>query len=150
MLSARIKTDNVLTRLARCERAQMKISDSFHERSRTAAVWLIRLESMILVGLVVYLLLATVFSTATWPSALISEIVFGIFGATGLFFASTGFARSSSYGQAPAVLANLIAIGVSYYMISGGLLLVGIPLAILGAITLVSALFGYHEKSVKN
>jgi hypothetical protein len=31
-------------------------------------------------------------------------------------------------------------------MISGGLLLVGIPLALLGAITLISALFGYNGK----
>ncbi len=128
----------------------MKIHDSTYERSRIAAVWLLRFESLILVGLVVYLLLATVFSTATWPSALISEIVFGIVGASGLYFASTGFARGRSYGRAPAVLANLIAIGVSYYMISGNLLIVGIPLAILGAFTLVSALFGYHEKTAKN
>ncbi|CAB4700874.1 MAG: hypothetical protein F2672_03005 [Actinobacteria bacterium] len=124
----------------------MKLSDSFYERSRTAAIWLLRIESLILIGIVIYLLLATVFSTATWPSALIGEIIFASIGAIGLYFASTGFARRRSYGRAPAVLANLIAIGVSYYMISGGLFLVGIPLALLGAITLVSALFGYNGK----
>jgi hypothetical protein len=43
------------------------------------------------------------------------------------------------------VLANAIAVGVSYYMITGGLLIVGIPLALLGAITFVAALFGYRE-----
>ena len=128
----------------------MKISESFYERSRISAVWLLRLESMILVGLVVYLLLATVFSTATWPSALIGEIVFGIFGAIGLYFASTGFARSSAYGRAPAVLANLIAIGVSYFMVSGKLFIVGIPLALLGAITFIAALFGYREAPTEN
>jgi len=128
----------------------MKISDSFYERCRTSAVRLLRLESLILVGLVIYLLLATVFSTATWPSALIGEIVFGIIGAVGLYFASTGFARQRSYGRAPAVLANLIAIGVSYFMISGKLLIVGIPLAMLGVVTLVSALFGYNEKTIEN
>ena len=47
--------------------------------------------------------------------------------------------------DAPAVLANAIAVGVSYYMISGGLLIVGIPLSLLGAITFVAALFGYRE-----
>lgn len=124
----------------------MKLSDSFYERSRTAAIWLLRIESLILIGIVIYLLLATVLSTATWPSALIGEIIFASIGAIGLYFASTGFARRRSYGRAPAVLANLIAIGVSYYMISGGLLLVGIPLALLGAITLISALFGYNGK----
>jgi hypothetical protein len=123
----------------------VKISDSFCENSRKAAVWLLRLESLILVGIVVYLLLASVFSTATWPSALIGEIVFALLGATGLFFASMGFAKRRSYGRAPAVLANAIAVGVSYYMISGGLLAVGILLALLGSVTFVAALFGYRE-----
>ena len=123
----------------------MKITDSFYENSRKAAVWLLRLESLILVGIVVYLLLASVFSTATWPSALIGEIVFALLGATGLFFASMGFANRRSYGRAPAVLANAIAVGVSYYMISGGLLAVGILLALLGSVTFIAALFGYRE-----
>jgi hypothetical protein len=123
----------------------MQISDSFYENSRKAAVWLLRVESLILVGIVIYLLLASVFSTATWPSALIGEIVFALMGATGLYFASVGFARKRSYGRAPAVLANAIAVGVSYYMMTGGLLAVGIPLALLGSITFVAALFGYRE-----
>ena len=123
----------------------MKITDSFYENSRKAAVWLLRLEALILVGLVLYLLLASVFSTATWPSALVGEIVFALLGATGLFFASMGFAKRRSYGRAPAVLANAIAVGVSYYMISGGLLAVGILLALLGSVTFVAALFGYRE-----
>jgi hypothetical protein len=123
----------------------VKISDSFYENSRKAAVWLLRIESLILVGIVLYLLLASVFSTATWPSALVGEIVFALLGATGLFFASMGFAKRRSYGRAPAVLANAIAVGVSYYMISGGLLTVGILLALLGSVTFVAALFGYRE-----
>jgi hypothetical protein len=76
---------------------------------------------------------------------LIGEIVFALMGATGLYFASVGFARKRSYGRAPAVLANAIAVGVSYYMITGGLLVVGIPLALLGSVTFVAALFGYRE-----
>jgi hypothetical protein len=44
-----------------------------------------------------------------------------------------------------AVLANLIAFGVAYYMISGGFLLVGIPLAILALVTVVSAALGYKD-----
>jgi len=123
----------------------MKITDSFYENSRKAAIWLLRIESSILGGIVIYLLLASVFSTATWPSALIGEIVFALIGAAGLFFASVGFVRKRSYGRAPAVLANAIAVGVSYYMITGGLLAVGIPLALLGATTFIASLFGYRE-----
>ena len=121
------------------------MSESLFEKSRILAIWLLRLESLILVGLVIYLLLASIFATATWPSALIGEIVFASAGAIGLYFASTGFVRKRSYGRAPAVLANLIALGVSYFMISGALLLVGIPLAILATVTFVAAIFGYRE-----
>ena len=123
----------------------MKITDSFYEKSRKSAVWLLRLESLILIGLVIYLLLATIFSTATWPSALIGEIVFALIGAAGLYFAATGFAKKRSYGRAPAVLANAIAVGVSYYMITGKLYLVGIPLALLAGATLISSALGYSE-----
>jgi hypothetical protein len=56
-----------------------------------------------------------------------------------------GFEKKRSFGRAPAVLANLIALGVSYYMISGNFLLIGIPLAILAVITLISAALGYSE-----
>ncbi len=78
------------------------------------------------------------------------KLFFGTVGAIGLYFASTGFARNRSYGRAPAVLANLIAMGVAYYMISGDLLIVGVPLAIVGAVTFLCALFGYRENSKEN
>ena len=79
------------------------------------------------------------------PSAVSAGIVFGLLGATGLWFCAKGFKDQKSYGRAPAVLANLIALGVSYYMISGSLLIVGIPLLLLATTTLVSAALGYSE-----
>jgi hypothetical protein len=94
---------------------------------------------------VIYLILAPLVSDVSIPSALSAEIVFGLLGATGLWFCAKGFKAQRSYGRAPAVLANLIAVGVSYYMISGGLLFVGIPLLILAIITLVSSALGYSE-----
>jgi len=118
---------------------------SFLERARVSAIWLLRLESLILVGIVLYLIVATFTSDVSAPGALIGEIVFALFGSAGLFISAKGFAQSKSYGRAPAVLANGIAMGVSYFMITGGLLLVGIPLGILGFVTFVASLFGYSE-----
>jgi hypothetical protein len=94
---------------------------------------------------VIYLILAPLVSDVSVPSALSAEIVFGLLGAVGLWFCAKGFKDQKSYGRAPAVLANLIAVGVSYYMISGGLLFVGIPLLILAITTLVSSALGYSE-----
>ncbi len=115
------------------------------ENSRIRAIYLLRLESLIILGLVIYLLVAPLISKVNAPAALSAEIIFGLLACAGLWFSAIGFAKKRSFGRAPAVLANLIALGVSYYMISGSLLIVGIPLAILALITLFSAALGYAE-----
>ena len=124
----------------------MKLRSVFTtENSRVRAIYLLRLESLIILGLVIYLLVAPLISEVNVPAALSAEIVFGLLGSIGLWASASGFKQKKSFGRAPAVLANLIALGVSYYMITGKLLIVGIPLAILAAITLISAALGYRE-----
>ena len=115
------------------------------ENSRVRAIHLLRLESLIILGLVIYLLVAPLISEVNAPAALSAEIIFGLLGSLGLWVSASGFKQKKSFGRAPAVLANLIALGVSYYMITGKLFIVGIPLAILAAITLISAALGYRE-----
>ena len=124
----------------------MKLRSVFAtENSRVRAIYLLRLESLIILGLVIYLLVAPLISEVNAPAALSAEIVFGLLACLGLWASASGFKQKKSFGRAPAVLANLIALGVSYYMITGKLLIVGIPLAILAAITLISAALGYRE-----
>ena len=124
----------------------MKLRSVFAtENSRVRAIYLLRLESLIILGLVIYLLVAPLISEVNVPAALSAEIIFGLLASIGLWASASGFKQKKSFGRAPAVLANLIALGVSYYMITGKLLIVGIPLAILAAITLISAALGYKE-----
>ena len=124
----------------------MKLRSVFAtENSRVRAIYLLRLESLIILGLVIYLLVAPLISEVNVPAALSAEIVFGLLASIGLWASASGFKQKKSFGRAPAVLANLIALGVSYYMITGKLLIVGIPLAILASITLISAALGYRE-----
>ena len=124
----------------------MKLRSVFAtENSRVRAIFLLRLESLIILGLVIYLLVAPLISEVNAPAALSAEIVFGLLACLGLWASASGFKQKKSFGRAPAVLANLIALGVSYYMITGKLLVVGIPLAILASITLISAALGYRE-----
>ena len=124
----------------------MKLRSVFAtENSRVRAIYLLRLESLIILGLVIYLLVAPLISEVNAPAALSAEIVFGLLACLGLWASASGFKQKKSFGRAPAVLANLIALGVSYYMITGKLLVVGIPLAILASITLTSAALGYKE-----
>ena len=124
----------------------MKLRSVFAtENSRIRAIYLLRLESLIILGLVIYLLVAPLISKVNAPAALSAEIIFGLLASIGLWASASGFKQKKSFGRAPAVLANLIALGVSYYMITGKLLIVGIPLAILAAITLISSALGYRE-----
>ena len=115
------------------------------ESSRNRAQLLLKFESLLILALVTYLLVAPLISSVTAPESLGAEIVFGLIGSAGLWVCARGFKSGKSFGRAPAVLANLIALGVAYYMISGGFLLVGIPLAILALVTAVSAALGYKE-----
>ena len=50
---------------------------------------------------------------------LLGVIVFALLGAVGLFGAGRGYKRGKNYGRSPAILANLIAVGVAYYQIQG-------------------------------
>ena len=115
------------------------------EVSRRRAIFLLRAEAGLLLALVTYLIIASLISDVSAPAALTAEIVFGSLGALGLGFCANGFKNKKSYGRAPAVLANLIALGVSYYMVSGSFFIVGIPLGLLASITFLSAAFGYSE-----
>ena len=115
------------------------------EKNRKRAVKLLKFESLIIFAIVLYLLIAPFISDVSAPAALSAEIIFAVLASIGLWFSAVGFEKKRSFGQAPAVLANLIALGVSYYMISGNFLLIGIPLALLAIITLISAALGYSE-----
>ena len=115
------------------------------ENSRIRAIFLLKFESLIISVIVLYLLIAPFISDVSAPAALSVEIIFAVVASIGLWFSAVGFEKKRSFGRAPAVLANLIALGVSYYMITGSLLIVGIPLAILALITLFSAALGYAE-----
>jgi hypothetical protein len=115
------------------------------ETNRKRAILLLRIESLIVFSLVLYLLIAPLVSSVTAVESLGAEIIFGFLGSAGLWVCARGFKAGKSFGRAPAVLANLIALGVSYYMIQGNFLLVGIPLAALALVTMVSAALGYKE-----
>ena len=115
------------------------------EKSRVRAIYLLKFEAIIILLLTLYLIIAPLFSTVSLPNALGAEIIFGLLGSAGLWVSALGFKQGRSYGRAPAVLANLIALGVAYYMITGNFLLVGIPLAILALVTMISAALGYKE-----
>ncbi|MBU3692982.1 MAG: hypothetical protein FGM47_05625 [Candidatus Nanopelagicaceae bacterium] len=104
------------------------------------AALLVSIEGVFLLALGLYLLVRTLTSQVEELDAVIAEIVFLVLGGAGLLFAGRGFRQHRNYGRGPTVMANLIAIGVSYYMIDGDRVLMGIILGFFALITLMSAL----------
>jgi hypothetical protein len=115
------------------------------EAARKTAVALLRVESLLLIALLIYLVAAAIAKGVEAPGALAGEILFALAASAGLFICSRGFASRRSYGRAPALLANLILLGVAYFMISGHLLWVGANLALFAGVTALACLLGYTE-----
>ena len=67
---------------------------------------------------------------------LLGVLLFAIAGGLGLIQCGRGYREGKNYGKAPAVLANLIALGVVKYQAEAGLYYIAIPLAILAVATL--------------
>nr|NCW97270.1 hypothetical protein [Actinomycetota bacterium] len=105
-------------------------------RVRKWAAAFANLEATFLISLAVYLFARTVSSDVEELDAVIAEIIFLIAGAAGLFFAGRGILRAKRYGRGPIVMANLIALGVAYYMIDGDRVAWGITL---GAVAITTA-----------
>jgi ABC-type arginine transport system permease subunit len=109
-------------------------------RVHEVAAWLVRIEALLLFSLGTYLLVRTLTSSVEELDAVIAEILFLFLGALGLFFAGRGFLQQRNYGRGPTVLANLIAMGVAYYMIDGGRIALGVFLGSYALFTLLAAL----------
>lgn len=112
----------------------------FAGRVHFVAATLVRIEAAFLSSLAIYLTYRTLTSEVEELDAVIAEIVFLLLGAIGLFYAGKGFLQRRNYGRGPTVMANLIAIGVSYFMIDGERIAMGVSLGVFALATLIAAL----------
>jgi len=112
----------------------------FGSKVYQVAATLVRLEALFLAGLASYLAIRTATSKVEELDAILAEIIFLSIASVGLFFAGKGFIAKRNFARAPTVLANLIAIGVAYYMIDGERDLLGIGLGSFALVTLLAAL----------
>jgi hypothetical protein len=71
---------------------------------------------------------------------LLGVLLFAIAAGLGLIQCGRGYKAGKNYGKAPAVLANLIALGVVKYQAEAGLYYVAIPIALLAVATLFTVL----------
>jgi len=115
--------------------------------------WLYRLasalaiiEGLIVAALGLFLVLNSFFSEVEEPSAWIAEIAFASLGAVGLIVAGIGLKRRKNWGRAPVVIANLIALPVTYYLWTSDEKLVAVLLGMIALPALVSALFAIPQR----
>jgi hypothetical protein len=86
---------------------------------RAKIATLLYVEACIVLALVLWLIFFSFTHENEELAPLLGEISFATIGALGLFVAGRGYARGKNYGRSPAILANLIALGVAYYQIQG-------------------------------
>lgn len=120
----------------------------FGSKAHLIAAWLVRIEALFLLALAIYLTIRTLTSQVVELDAIIAEIVFLSFASFGLFFAGRGFIARRNYGRGPTVLANLIALGVAYYMIDGERDLIGVALGSFALLTLLAALSAIPHQGI--
>ena len=87
--------------------------------ARSTVATLLYIEAAIVLALGLWLIFFSFTHENEELAPLLGEISFAAIGALGLFIAGRGYARGKNYGRSPAILANLIAIGVAYYQIQG-------------------------------
>lgn len=118
----------------------MSVENAKKSRRRAIVATLLRVEAAVVLSLGIYLLVKSLISTPEAPAALIAEVLFAILGCVGLAAAAHGFKSGRNYGRSPAILANLIALGVSTYQMQAHLWALAIPLALVALVTLLLAL----------
>lgn len=106
---------------------------------------LLIVESVLIAGLGLWLIFLTVTADSFEFLPLLGVLLFVALGSGGLAVSAIGYRRGKYFGRSPAVLANLIALGVVSYQIDAGLWIVAIPLAALAAVTLAAALRAIPE-----
>jgi len=118
------------------------------EWRRKAVVTLLRIEGISILALGLFLIIKWLVDGGGIEWFVISGILaLAIVGGLGLLLAAKGFKSKKMYGRAPAVLANLIAIGVSKYIFEAGFWWAALPLTIYAALTIYCAVSLVPEKN---
>ena len=109
-------------------------------RKRSIVATLLYVEGALVLALAIWLLILGFTHENREVLPLLGVLLFAIAGGLGLIASGRGFAQGKNFGRAPAVLANLIALGVAYYQIDGAFYIGAVPILLLAIPTLYFAL----------
>ena len=105
---------------------------------------LLFIESALVLGLALYMIALGFTHDKEWAPYL-GVIVFAFAGSAGLFALARGVKSGKRWANSPAILANLIALGVAKYQFEAGLYLLAIPISVMAIVVVVALLI-----SIKN
>ena len=109
-------------------------------KARSIVASLLFVEAAIIAGLGLWLVVFSFTHENVEILPLQGVLLFVLLGSAGLAASAIGYRRGKYFGRSPAVLANLIALGVVSYQVEAHLWWVAGPLAALAGATLISAL----------
>ena len=109
-------------------------------KARALVASLLFIEVGVILALATWLVALTIFADSYEVLPFLGVLLFALAGAGGLAVSAIGYRRGKYFGRSPAVLANLIALGVVSYQLQAHLWFVAIPLAALAGATLIAAL----------
>ena len=109
-------------------------------KARALVASLLFVESAVIAGLGLWLIVFSFTHENVEIYPLLGVVLFAAAGSAGLAAAAIGYRRGKYFGRSPAVLANLIALGVVSYQVEAHLWFVAGPLAALAGATLIAAL----------
>ena len=109
-------------------------------KAREIVASLLFIEAGVIIALALWLVVLSFTADSFEVLPFLGVLLFALLGAAGLAASAVGYKRGKYFGRSPAVLANLIALGVVSYQVEAHLWFVAIPLAALAGATLISAL----------
>jgi hypothetical protein len=109
-------------------------------KARALVASLLFVEAAVIAGLGLWVLVMGFTHENVEIYPLLGVLLFAVAGSAGLAASAIGYRRGKYYGRSPAVLANLIALGVVSYQVEAHLWWVAGPLAALAGATLIAAL----------
>jgi hypothetical protein len=109
-------------------------------KARALVASLLFVESAVIAGLGLWLIVFSFTHENVEIYPLLGVLLFAAAGSAGLAASAFGYRRGKYFGRSPAVLANLIALGVVSYQVEAHLWFVAGPLAALAGATLIAAL----------
>ncbi len=109
-------------------------------KARALVASLLFVEAGVVVLLALWLIVLTFTTDSFELLPFLGVLLFALLGAAGLAASAMGYRRGKYFGRSPAVLANLIALGVVSYQVEAHLWFVAIPLTALAGTTLIAAL----------